>query len=148
MGLTHTRSGRWIGVLALLLCVSACGPGSPIDAQAESDADALPRLGLVVDKVSDDALHERGLQYAVEIAEIAPGSPAERSGLQPGDLIFQLNDVPVYSVERLVWLVNHASADQPLRLRVLRDDERQSYDVERLLPADLPAHDSGAERAP
>lgn len=141
MGFTQYRSSGWIAVLALLICSAGCRPDSPIDAQAQTGADALPRLGLVLDEVSDDALHERGLQYAVEIAEITSDSPAERSGLQPGDLIFQLNDLPVYSVERLVWLVNRASADQPLRFRVLRDDERQAYDVERLVPAELPAGD-------
>ena len=36
----------------------------------------------------------------VVIAKIAPNSPAAQAGLQPGDIISQLNGVPVNSGER------------------------------------------------
>jgi S1-C subfamily serine protease len=41
----------------------------------------------------------------VAVTQIAPSSPAERAGLQPGDVILELNRSPIRSVKDFEQLV-------------------------------------------
>lgn len=67
---------------------------------------ALPRdagsmLGLSLAPLSDEYRDRAGLDDAVEglvVADVAQGSPAAESGLQPGDVLVQANGLPVHSV--------------------------------------------------
>jgi regulator of sigma E protease len=58
----------------------------------------------------------------VKIMEVAPGSPAERAGLMPGDIIVQANDVKIDSMEALLNEIQ-AHLEEPVRLRFLRDGQ-------------------------
>src|SRR5437660_9674476 len=46
-----------------------------------------------------------GLEAGVEVVEVVPGSPADRAGLRPEDLIVELGGTPVSSVNDLQRLV-------------------------------------------
>jgi carboxyl-terminal processing protease len=60
-----------------------------------------------------------------------PGSPARAAGLQPGDVLLQVNgkDVSTLPLERIVRLVR-GPAGTTVRLRVLRPGESQPLDLE------------------
>jgi regulator of sigma E protease len=69
-------------------------PGVPqIELLAAGFADLVP------DSTVDEQLHRHtytGLEHAeMFVAQVAPGSPADTAGLQPGDLIVALDDRPV-----------------------------------------------------
>ncbi len=57
----------------------------------------------------------------VMVAGTQSGSPAERAGLRPGDMILEINREPVHSVEGARQLVAKADGKEPLLLLVKRD---------------------------
>ena len=54
------------------------------------------------------------------ITAVVPGSPAEKAGLEPGDVILQVDERPVVSREAARDALADASPDRPLRLTVRR----------------------------
>jgi regulator of sigma E protease len=64
--------------------------------------------------------------HTVVIASVAPSSPAETSGLKPGDVILTAGGVSITSYEKLTSIV-HASLDLPLPLVISRDGK--SFDI-------------------
>jgi|WetSurMetagenome_2_1015567.scaffolds.fasta_scaffold42200_3 regulator of sigma E protease len=84
-------------------------------------ADARRTTGL---KVSIGAQQEIGYagfywRLPAEISQVAPGYPAARAGLKPGDLITAVDGNPVFSYFQLADII-HASAGKPMRLTFLR----------------------------
>ena len=55
------------------------------------------------------------------VAGIQNGSPAERAGIQRGDVILEMNRQPVHSVEEARQFVAKAGEKDPLLLLVKRD---------------------------
>lgn len=81
----------------------------------------------------DTALAERlGARGSngVVVADVVPGSPAERGGLRSGDVIEQLDDVPINSTARLSTEVALRPAGSKVQLEVLRDGKRKALKVE------------------
>lgn len=91
-----------------------------------------PTLGVVVRDVPFPRLQRLGLDYGVAIRAVVPDSPADDAGLQPGDIITALDDDPVYSPQRLQWLVSEQPAGEPVTLSIHRggeDGERTEVNV-------------------
>jgi S1-C subfamily serine protease len=59
-----------------------------------------------------------GRSSAIGIADVVEGSPAARAGLQPGDLILDVEGVPVQEAGDLQRLMGVDAIDRPLSLRV------------------------------
>jgi S1-C subfamily serine protease len=58
----------------------------------------------------------------LEVVEVAEGSPAQRAGLRPEDLIVELGGRPVQRADDVQQLMNDAAIDRPLPARVLRGE--------------------------
>jgi serine protease Do len=91
----------------------------------------MPRaaLGVLVEPVPFTRLETLDLPYGVAVHAVAPGGPAEEAGIQAGDIITRLDGQPVYSVERLQWLVQRAGAEGPVALEVQREGEAREIEV-------------------
>lgn len=63
------------------------------------------------------------------ITAVLPGSPAEKAGLEAGDVILQVDERPVVSREAARDALADASPDRPLRLTVRRGTEHLSVIV-------------------
>ena len=63
------------------------------------------------------------------INSVTPGGPAERGGLQYGDVVVALNGQPVLTSSELTRRVGQARAGDTLRLEILRDGRRQTVNV-------------------
>ena len=85
-------------------------------------------IGIVPEDVTDDEAHQLGLaQAGVVIANLYVGSPAQRAGLQPGDLVLGIDgSVPRSSQDTLGRIASHAPGSSVL-LRGLRG--RQVFEV-------------------
>jgi serine protease Do len=58
----------------------------------------------------------------VLVTSVMPASPAANAGVQPGDVILQVNRAPVSSVEGVKDEVAKAKEDKPLLLLLRRAD--------------------------
>jgi serine protease Do len=70
----------------------------------------------------------------IEVVEVVHGSPAERAGIRPEDLILELDDTPLTRVEDLQRLMVAELIGVPVEVRLLRAGREQRL---RLVPAEL-----------
>ncbi|HLY47636.1 MAG TPA: trypsin-like peptidase domain-containing protein [Solirubrobacteraceae bacterium] len=63
-----------------------------------------------------------GRAAALEVVEVADGSPAQRAGLRAEDLIVELGGRAVERADDVQQLMNEAAIDRPLPVRALRGD--------------------------
>jgi regulator of sigma E protease len=62
------------------------------------------------------------------IADVEPGTPADRTGLKPGDTIVAMNGKPIITWPQLVEGV-HQSGGHPVQFQVLRDGQNIEFDI-------------------
>ena len=70
-----------------------------------------------------------GAEHGVQVEEINPGGPAERAGLEVGDIITHVNDTPIHTGDDLVNLVTATPIGKKITLRYIRDREDQKTSV-------------------
>ena len=68
-------------------------------------------------------------ESGVEVVSVEPGGPAVESGIQPGDIVVEMNGHPVESVDDLHRLLSEASVRELVRLDLLRGTERKIVEV-------------------
>src|ERR1700736_1213943 len=61
-----------------------------------------------------------GRPAGLEVVEVAEGSPAERAGLRPEDLIVEMGGLPVERADDVQRLMNEAAIGRPLVVSLLR----------------------------
>jgi serine protease Do len=79
-------------------------------------------IGVILDVLTPETAQAVGLERprGARVNAITPGSPAERSGLAPGDVILRFNDVEVIDHNHLINLVSVTPVGQDARLTVWR----------------------------
>jgi len=73
-----------------------------------------PRLGVTVDPVA-------------VVSEVEPATPAEQSGLQPGDVITRVNDRAITNADELRDVINQIPAGEEVTLEVVRGNETKVF---------------------
>lgn len=103
---------------------------------AASGSPGRPNLGIVVVPMSADIAAQLGLPNVTGllIASVAPGSPAARVGLEPGDIVTAMDGVKVDSYGTIDTILSRHRAGDAVRLSVV-DPAGASRDVAVTLPA-------------
>lgn len=142
-GPTFDIYGRVIGVNSAIYSPSggSVGIGFAIPASvAKPITDRLMRgesiqrgyLGVEIGSLSRDYAEGLGLPENTRgafINGVTPGGPADRAGLQAGDVVVSLNGEPIETSTELTRLVGRAREGDSLRLEILRDQRRQTVTV-------------------
>ena len=79
------------------------------------------KLGLAVDDLNQDARQQLNVPANVNgaaIANVRPGSPADNAGLQPGDVVVQVNRKPVTTAAQFADAVHASPAGKSLLMLV------------------------------
>jgi Do/DeqQ family serine protease len=74
----------------------------------------------------------------VLVVEVVPGSPADRAGLEPGDVLMSVNDAPVATAQAVQDQVEATAIGDDVPVTLSRDGRRQTVTVQ---PAPLPTGD-------
>ena len=77
-----------------------------------------PMIGVGLEPLRPDG--NVNLQRGIRVASVAPGGPAARAGLRPGDVIVSVGGQPIQQASQLVAAVERAGVGTPLSLLVLR----------------------------
>jgi serine protease Do len=88
-------------------------------------------LGATIQDVSADiadSLGRPGLKGAL-VDELVPGGPAEKAGLQSGDVVLSINNVAVHSGTELTRQVAASHSGDTMRLSILRGGQPRQLEV-------------------
>lgn len=88
-------------------------------------------LGVVPADLSDDERAELELEQGVgfSVAEVIEGSPAQKAGLQKGDILVKLNGKVVRGEEGLQKFMASAKAGQQVEATVIRKGKEKTIKV-------------------
>jgi len=80
-------------------------------------------LGVMVSNLSNAMLDTVGLSHGINVEKVLSDSSAAQAGIRAGDLITEFAGSPVYSADRLRWLVRKAEPGKALEIKLLRDKQ-------------------------
>ncbi len=95
--------------------------GSEVADNSSAPGEQKGKLGLAVNDLTPDLRQQLSVPSNVQgvaVEQVRPASPAEDAGLQPGDVIVQVNRQPVQSAQSFVDKVHAAPAGKDLLLLV------------------------------
>ncbi|WP_278652928.1 DegQ family serine endoprotease [Pandoraea pnomenusa] len=89
------------------------------------------RIGVAISEVSKDVADSLGLPRAqgALVRSIEPGSPAEKAGVQPGDIIMKFEGRPVDHATDLPRMVGETKPGSTATLQVLRKGKNQDLRI-------------------
>lgn len=65
----------------------------------------------------------------VKFADIRPGSPAQKAGLEAGDILTQWNEKPIRNLYDFTYALRDSAVGDVVKVRFLRDGSEQAADV-------------------
>jgi serine protease Do len=86
-------------------------------------------IGVQVQNVTPELAKSFGLSEpkGALVAEVNPGTPAEKAGLQRGDIIIEFNGHPIHEMNELPRLVADTKPGTQATLKVLREGKEKSF---------------------
>jgi serine protease Do len=159
-GPTFDLAGRVVGVNTAIYSPTGGSVGIGFDIPADVVASVSKQListgkvtrgfiGATVQDVTPEIADSLGLTgKGALVAEITDGGPAAAAGVQPGDVVLQVNGAQVSSASDLTRAVGLTRAGEPIRLQVRRDGQVREITVRSgLRPAEetLASNDRGGD---
>jgi serine protease Do len=88
-------------------------------------------MGATIQNVTPEIADSLGIsgKKGALIAEIVPGGPASKAGLQPGDVVLELNGQAVSSNSELTRLVAQVRTGDIMHLKILRNGQTRNIDI-------------------
>lgn len=88
-------------------------------------------LGVYIQNLSDDLAEYYGAkeEKGVLVAEVVPGDPAEKAGIQARDIIYQVNGKPISEVRELTRTIAEIPVGDKAEIKVLRDGKTKTFKV-------------------
>jgi serine protease Do len=103
-------------------------------------------LGVLISAITDARLDEANLGYGVNVEKVIPESAAAAAGIKSGDVITEFAGKPVYSGERLRWLVQKAEPGKPVEIKLLRDGKAHTLSATLIAPQMPPCKEKASGR--
>jgi serine protease Do len=88
-------------------------------------------LGVTIQNVTEDIADSLGLlpNQGALVKDVVPGGPADKAGVQPGDVVLAADGRSVSSNSELTRIVAQAKAGDAVHLKVVRDGKTLNLDV-------------------
>jgi len=107
------------------LCIVASGPDT------EKVKDCCAYMGIYMDELTASMKEKAGYPHetGVVISSIEPGGPAEKAGIEGGDICYLFNGVKVKDAAQLGKLVREQKAGEKVAIVIYRDGEEKKFFV-------------------
>lgn len=88
-------------------------------------------LGIRIDEIDEPKQQAFGLSSrdGVLVQDVEPGKPADKAGVRRGDIVIQVDELPVRSTRDLIDYVSARPPGTAVRLQLIRDGERRTINV-------------------
>ncbi len=129
--------GRVIGInTAIVRNAQGLGFAVPINIAKEVMNDLLKYgkvvrgwLGVYIEDVSPELAKKFGVKHGVLVTKVMKGSPAEKGGIESGDVIVEFNGKPVKNVSDLQLKVISTKPGEVVKIKVIRDGKEKVLKV-------------------
>ena len=141
-GPTFDIQGRVIGVNTAIYSTTGGSQGIGFAIPADVAADITRQLisggritrgylGVGIEAIDRERAEALGLPQArgALVGEVRPGGPADRAGIELGDIVLSVNGRPVDDANDLTRRVASTRAGESIRLEVLRNGQRRTINV-------------------
>ncbi len=100
-------------------------PGDEAEAVEGSNSERHGRLGITVENITPDAARQMNLQSSkgALVTEVKPGSPADEAGVQPGDVIREINHTPVSSASDVLAVARDLKKGSTVLMKLERQGQ-------------------------
>lgn len=88
-----------------------------------------PWIGIGISNITEYISKQYNLPVGVYIGKIYYGSPAEKAGLKPDDVIVKIDEVKVETIEDLSHIIEKHKAGDVIRLTIYRDSKYMDIDI-------------------
>lgn len=91
-----------------------------------------PYLGVSINsqyQVDEDTAERYEIPMGIQIAEVVQGGPAQKAGLQAGDIIYKVNDTLIQSFDDLSDIIDNCKVGDQLRILANRNGEKVAVTV-------------------
>jgi len=86
-------------------------------------------LGIVIQDITPEMAESLGLKEGVIIAQIMPGSPADKGGLKVGDVVVEVDGQKVSEVRELQFKIMRTEPGKEIDLKVIREGKEVSLKI-------------------
>lgn len=86
-------------------------------------------LGVVIQDITPEMAESLGVKEGVIIAQIMPGSPADKVGLKVGDIVVEVDGQKVSEVRELQFKIMRTEPGKEINLKVVRDGKETSLKI-------------------
>ena len=124
----YSGSGTWQGVGFAIPSNTA---RHSLEEILKSGRVARGYLGVSIEPLTPEVAEQLGLpgQTGVVVGNVTPGSPAEKAGLQPGDVLVALNGKPIKSGRDLMRQIASIAVGSKVEIKAIRDKKEQTLSV-------------------
>ncbi|AEF55772.1 DegQ family serine endoprotease [Marinomonas posidonica] len=124
----YTRSGGFMGVSFAIPSKVAM---SVVEQLKKDGKVSRAWLGVLIQDVSNDLAESFGLDRpkGALISRVLPDSPAEKAGLQSGDIIMRFNGEEIEHSGELPYVVGGMKAGKEVAAQVYRDGKEQTIEI-------------------
>jgi serine protease Do len=125
----YSRTGAWAGIS---FAIPANVARRTLESIIKTGRPVRGYLGLSMLPLTGALAREVGLPDArgVYVAEVVPGSPAQRAGIQPGDVVRSFNGRPINDANALRDRIVQAGVGAKVELGVIREGREQTVATE------------------
>ena len=96
---------------------------------AQGKITGRPTIGIMCFALEEGAAPYYGLDSGIYVDSVTPGSPADKAGLQPGDIILTVNGLTVTTLEQFTVIRDQVNVGGTMHLTVWRDGETFETDL-------------------
>ncbi|NNM83156.1 MAG: DegQ family serine endoprotease [Burkholderiales bacterium] len=124
----YSRTGGYMGLSFAIPIDVAMNIGNQL---RENGKVSRGRLGVEIQELNQDLAKSFGMPDAngALVATVEKGSPAEKAGIRPGDVIIQFNGKPVNSSTELPALVGATKPGSHVKVKIWRNGSAQEVEV-------------------
>ena len=117
MGILRERTG---GIATIEPFAPAVAPNRLVTGFAVAPETPKFVIGVTISEASDAVLEHLGVEQAVRIDSVNPDMPASRAGMQPGDLVVEINGVGDIGIDALRANLDAHKGEGPMTFKVIR----------------------------
>ena len=124
----YSRSGGFMGLSFAIPIELAMSVAEQI---RDTGHVARGYLGVLIQDVDRDLAESFGLDHphGALVSQVLPDTPAEKAGLQPGDIIISFNDRTIHSSSELPPIVGASSVDENAQMEVVRNGDKRTMSI-------------------